>query len=1191
MKTKDKSSEKKINGEQFGANTWFVESLLNEYKENPNSLPEQWKKFFNVESTTQKDGSALMPEPFEGDELKIIAGSAARILENMNSSLSIPVATSQRSIPVKLLEENRILINNYLMKSGSKRISFTHMIAYAIVQALKKYSSLNNAYTEKEGKSHLIKRKHINLGVAIDIERKDGSRSLLVPNIKAAELLSFSMFVDIYDDLVKRSRSGQIDPSEFLGTTCSLTNPGTIGTVASVPRLMIGQGVIIATGAIQYPAEYQAMSPETISTLGISKILTITSTYDHRIIQGAESGFFLKEIHEMLLGQHNFYDEIFIDLKVPLKPINWQTDIQPQGFNKNVNVEEIEKQAKVIQLINMFRVRGHLVANIDPLGANSVFHPELDPSFHRLTLWDLDRTFVTGGYGGIKTATLREILSSLQKTYCDKIGVEYMHIQNPVEKSWLQLVMETVENRPNYKVETKKQILQKLIEAETFEHFIHNKFIGHKRFSIEGSETVIAALDYLINYAADNNINEIVLGMAHRGRLNVLANIIGKPLDSIFSEFEDIIDPDSYAGSGDVKYHLGATGSYKTTSGKNVSVSVTSNPSHLEWVNPVVQGVVRAKQTRKNDKERNVIIPVLLHGDAAFAGQGVVAETLNLSQLKGYRTGGTIHFIVNNQIGFTTTPEDARSSTYATDVAKMVQSPIFHVNGDDPEAVLWVVKIALDYRQKFNKDVVIDVLGYRRHGHNEGDEPGFTQPLLYNKIKKHASVMKLYSNKLVSEKTISEEELKSTYDEFEKKLNSALERVQKKHYDFKIDVPLAVSKEKIASIKPTHSTNLSKVELDELILRSTSIGENFIIHPKLKKFLEKRREFINENGLADWAMGENLAFASLLRDGTPIRLSGQDSVRGTFSQRHLALTDINTGEEYLPLNDMFSKQAKIEALDSLLSEAAVVGFEYGYTTADPLSLVIWEAQFGDFANGAQVIIDNFIVASYEKWKLQNNLVMLLPHGFEGQGPEHSSARLERFLILCAQDNMEVCYPTTPAQYFHLLRRHIKKAVRRPLIIMAPKSLLRLPEARSKRNEFLEGTFLELIDDVINVDIKKINRVILTSGKIYYELNKYRMENKISDTVVVRVEQFYPYEGNLFRELFQKYSKAKKVIWVQEEPKNMGAWNFLSTRLTEDLSEGQKLYYAGRNESASPAVGSFKIAEIQQQNIIKESFSK
>ena len=625
----------------------------------------------------------------------------------------------------------------------------------------------------------MVRKKDINLGIAIDIEKKDGSRSLIVPNIKNSNKLNFKEFWEAYDGLIKRARKGQIDPQEFLGTTITLTNPGTLGTLFSVPRLMSGQGAIIAVGAIQYPAEYEAMSVSTISTLGISKVMSITNTYDHRIIQGAESGLFLKSIHDLLLGMDNFYEEIFEDLSIPLKPVTWSSDYQPGGFENNFNIDEFEKQARVIQLINLYRVRGHLTSNIDPLGSKAQYHPELDPATFKFTIWDLDRTFITGGFGGLRTSTLRQILDILQKTYCEKIGAEYMHIQNPEEKAWLQHKMEPQRNSPDFNDEIKINILNKLITAETLEHFIHNKFIGHKRFSLEGSETLIPVLDYLLNEAAEDGLDDIALGMSHRGRINVLANIIGKSLESIFSEFEDITDADSIEGSGDVKYHLGAAGRYKTRYNKEISVSVPSNPSHLEWVNPVTEGITRAKQTRRFDKAGKHVMAVLIHGDAAFAGQGVVAETLNLSQLKGYRTRGTIHIIVNNQIGFTTTPEDARSSVYATDAAKMVQAPIFHVNGDDPEASLWVTKIALEYRQKFNKDVVIDMLGYRRHGHNEGDEPGFTQPLLYEKIKTHPPVTKLYSEKLTAEKILTADDIEKMREQANQKLNAALEKVKK----------------------------------------------------------------------------------------------------------------------------------------------------------------------------------------------------------------------------------------------------------------------------------------------------------------------------------------------------------------------------------------------------------------------------
>jgi len=1205
MKTKDLTDQQKEELEKFGANTWFVEYLHKQYEENPSELPEQWKKFFDKSSGKKKDNGknekatkspALVPQqnlkqpvPNSEDEIKVIAGSAAKILENMNTSLTIPVATSQRTIPVKLLEENRTLINKFLKKKDLGKVSFTHLISWAILKAIKGVSVMNNAFTIIDSKPHVINRKNVNLGLAIDMERKDGSRSLLVPNIKNADKTNFKEFWNKFDDIVDRTRKGTIDPSEFMGTTITLTNPGTLGTVGSVPRLMVGQGAIIAVGAIQYSAEYQAMSPSTISALGVSKVMTITSTYDHRIIQGAESGIFLKEIHELLLGKNDFFEEIFEALKIPMKPLSWKTDYQPGIFEGGANKEEIEKQARVLQLINYYRVRGHLIANLDPLGSKIHYHAELDPATFNLTIWDLDRTFITGGFGGTPTSTLRDILDVLQKTYCEKIGVEYMHIQNPAEKIWLQNMMEPVKNTPNFDIETKKVILQKLIMAETFEHFIHNRFIGHKRFSLEGSETLIPVLDLILNEASKYNVVEAVLGMAHRGRLNVLSNIIGKSYDSIFSEFEDIADPNSIEGSGDVKYHLGATGKYKTRNGKSIIVSVASNPSHLEWVNPVVEGIARAKQTRLG-KGQGKVMPLLIHGDAAFSGQGVVAETLNLSQLKGYRTGGTIHIIINNQIGFTTTPEDARSSVYATDVAKMIQAPIFHVNGDDPEVALWVAKLALEYKYMFKKDVVIDLFGYRRHGHNEGDEPGFTQPLLYEQIKTHPSVRNIYSEALIQNKILVKDEIDIMNKEIEDKLSEAFDKIKKKSHTFNADNPLAVTKEKVDSVKPVKDTFISEDLLRQVIEGTTRIPEGFNVHPKLKKFLDKRRDLLSSPDEVDWAFAETLAFGSLLLENTPVRLSGQDSVRGTFSQRHLALTDINSGQEHIPLNYMKKEQANVEALDSFLSEAAVLGFEYGYSTADPLALVIWEAQFGDFANGAQIIIDNFIVASYEKWNLPNSIVMLLPHGYEGQGPEHSSARLERFLILCAEDNMQVCNVSTPAQYFHLLRRQVKHAANKPLVIMTPKSLLRHAEAKSTKKEFLTGKFYEVIDDLTVNDKSKISSLIFTSGKVFYELIKYRSDNKITNTAIIRVEQFYPFNSDEIKKIIHSYSNANKVIWVQEEPKNMGAWNFLWHRLQEIILSGQKVNYAGRPESASPAVGSAKISKQQQEELIKQAFS-
>lgn len=1198
MKKNDLDKQELEEIEKFGANTWFVEYLYKQYNDNPDNVPEQWKSVFkgfkinkdgNKENViVEKDKPERINYPVEqedGVEYQVLVGSAARIIENMSSSLSVPVATSQRTIPVKLLEENRKIINDQLRSKREGKLSFTHLVAWAIVIAAQKVKAMNNGFQIINGKPTLLKREHVNLGLAIDIEKKDGSRSLIVPNIKATDEMNFRKFYETYEDLVKRSRKGQIDPSEFFGTTISLTNPGTLGTISSIPRLMVGQGAIIATGSIQYPSEYQAVSQETISTLGISKIMNITSTYDHRIIQGAESGLFLNEVQRLLLGEDNFYKNIFNDLKIIMQPLEWRNDYQPGIFNNNINTQEVEKQARVLQLINLYRVRGHLIANLNPLGAPSPYHEELDPSTYTLSMWDFDREFITGGFSGLQTATLRKILEIVQQTYCDKIGVEYMHIQNPEEKLWLQNKMEPIRNKPELSKKDKKEILEKLILAENFEHYMHTKFVGHKRFSIEGSETVIPVLDVILNEASKADIVEVVFGMAHRGRLNVLANIIGKSYEEIFNEFEDIVDKNSFQGSGDVKYHLGAAGKYKTRNNKFIDVSVASNPSHLEWVDPVVEGIVRAKQQLINDsKMHRKVMPILLHGDAAFAGQGVVAETLNLSQLSGYRTGGTIHIIINNQIGFTTLPEDARSSTYATDVAKMIQAPIFHVNGDDPEASIWIAKLAFEYRRTFKKDVVIDLFGYRRHGHNEGDEPGFTQPLLYAKIKNHPSVRTIYSDYLLKEKVLTEDEINELNEKNKNNLDIAFNKIKSQNSSLPDDSSTTKNSENVLE---KFETKINESTLKEVVKGISNVPEDFNVHPKLKKFLEKRLNLINEDEPIDWAFAESLAFGSLLTENIYVRLSGQDSVRGTFSQRHLALTDVNSGEEFVPLNHINDTQSKIEALDSFLSEAAVLGFEYGYSIADPKALVLWEAQFGDFANGAQIIIDNFIVASYEKWKTPNKVGLLLPHAYEGQGPEHSSARLERFLTLCAQNNMYICNLTTPAQYFHLLRRQAKYS-QIPFVLMTPKSLLRLPEARSHKNELLENRFFEIIDDEVS-DKNKIKRIILTSGKVYYELLKYRTQNNIEDAAIIRVEQFYPFNKDEIKVIIQQYTSREKIIWVQEEPKNMGGWYFMSQRMFPDFELNEKLYYSGRPVSASPAVGSLKKSIKEQQDLIEKAF--
>jgi 2-oxoglutarate decarboxylase len=1201
MKLEDLSTEQQEKISEFGLNTWYVLELLDEYQKDPGSVSDNWKTLFKELDLNKNDKklSAVakpssgngysraqinIPQPVGDEQPEVIRGVGAKIIDNMNASLTIPTATTFRTIPVKVLEENRRLINEYLKKKNGRKVSFTHIIGWAIIKGINTVPVMNNAYTVINGEPNIIKKPDVNLGLAVDLEKKDGSRSLIVPNIKKANLMNFGEYFDAYDEIIRKARSNKIEVSDFQGTTISLTNPGTLGTIASTPRLMLGQGAIIATGAIDYPAEYQAVTNEIITTIGISKVMNITSTYDHRIIQGAESGLFLQKLSGLLKGDDNFYEEIFEGLQIPMTPVKWFLDKNPDDLGKIDNLEEIEKQAKAIQLINMFRVRGHLLANLDPLESKAQYHPELDPSKYGFTVWDYDREFITDGLAGKRTATLREILNILYQTYCDKIGVEYKHIQDPEKKRWLEAQMEMNMNMPSFTAEEKKHILFKLSEAENFEKFIDKKYVGHKRFSLEGSETIIALLDFLLNCASDNSVHELVLGMAHRGRLNVLANIIGKSMSAIFSEFEGYLDPASAQGSGDVKYHLGATGHYKTKSEKEIIVSVASNPSHLEFVNPVVEGIVRAKQTWMEDNSRNRVIPVLIHGDAAVAGEGIVAETLNLSQLNGYRTGGTIHIIINNQIGFTTTPEEARSSQYCSDVAKMIQAPIFHVNGDDPEATLLVTKLAFDYRMKYNCDVVVDVWGYRRLGHNESDEPAFTQPLMYKKIRNHPSVKEIYENRLLKEKVVTPEVLKEIESRIYEKMSEGHEKVQK----FKTDIPLAVTEEEIEAAESHVETHVPEEKLNAIVKTITALPENFTLHPKLKKFVDSRREFISNDAGVDWAFGEALAFGSLMQDGIPVRLSGQDSARGTFSQRHIVLTDAETGQEIITMNNIAPGVSWIEPLDSLLSEAAVLGFEYGYSTADPITLVVWEAQFGDFANAGQVIIDNFISSSYAKWGLPCNIVLMLPHGQEGQGPEHSSARLERFLTLCAEDNMIVCNPTTPAQLFHLLRRQSKQHKKRPLVIMTPKSLLRLPEARSYKKDFVDQTFMEIIDDA-KADKLKTERIILTSGKVFYDLLKYREAKKIPNTAIVRLEQYYPYDSEKMRNVLMTYKNAKEVVWVQEEPANMGAWGFLSLRLKDSIGEDQRLFRLTKEESSSPAPGSLSVHIETQEELIKNSF--
>jgi multifunctional 2-oxoglutarate metabolism enzyme len=1183
---------------QLGINSWFEEELREQYHHDRSSIDESWKHLFegnggNGQNGGNKSGGngahtskPLAPairvapvalettaiEAGPGEELIPLRGAAARIAENMTASLSMPLATSQRTIPVKVVDENRRLMNHHRGLIGKGKISFTHLIGWALVKALKANPTINHAYAESNGEPLRIVRNQINLGIAIDVAGKSGARNLMVPSIKNAGSLTFSGFVSAFDDLVVRARNNKLGPADFSGTTLSLTNPGTVGTMASIPRLMMGQGAIVAVGAMDFSPDFRGVAPETQSALGISKVMTITCTYDHRIIQGAESGAFLGSLQALLDGDQNFYSEVFQSLGIPYKPIKWETD-HLRGLNSpggNLTVDAT-KQAAVLQLINSYRVRGHLMADLDPLGSKEpLYHSELDPLTYGLTIWDLDREFATGNLSPNPIATLREILDQLRSTYCGKIGCEYMNIQHTEQKKWLQDHMEPLANNWPIPRELQVRTLQELLNGEEFEHFLGNRFVGQKRFSLEGGETALPILEELLNLAAAANVHEVVVGMAHRGRLNVLANVVGKPLHEIFGEFEGNIDPHTTQGSGDVKYHLGASGVRTTASGKQITVTLASNPSHLEAVDPVVEGLVRPKQDRLGDTARARVIPLLIHGDAAFAGQGIVAEVLNFSQLDGYSTGGTIHLIINNQIGFTTLPDFSRSTPYSTDVARMVQAPIFHVNGDDPEAAMRVVQMAFDFRQQFKKDVVIDMFCYRRHGHNEGDDPAYTQPILYRKIKDQPSVAVLYSERLVRTKVLTTAEAAQLRKKAGERYSTAFDAGKPPTKP----VPVAP----VESVRP--NTTIDRALIEKVVDGITSFPSEFTVHPKLTSFNDKRREALAKNTYMDWAYAEALAFGSLVLEGTPVRLSGQDSGRGTFSQRHLAFYDYETGEKYIPLKHLSPTQARFDVFDSSLSEYGVLGFEFGYSLADPSSLVLWEAQFGDFSNGAQIMIDQFITSSESKWGVTSGLVMLLPHGYEGQGPEHSSARIERFLELAACENMRVANCTTPAQYFHILRRQMKDPVRKPLVIFTPKSLLRT--AHSTFDELSSGEFREIIEDT--VDPAPVKRIVFCSGKVYYDLLAAREKQHANHVAIVRVEQIYPFAYDQVRDAVRRYAADADLVWVQEEPRNMGPWRFVSTRFPRAIR------YIGRPENPSPATGSKKRHDQEQADLVREALS-
>jgi 2-oxoglutarate decarboxylase len=1188
------SSSSRSNKGSFGPNAWLVDDMYDRFLADPNSVADSWREFFAdyQRSTVPAVATGVTAAPTKpavaiDDEATPLRGAAARIVTNMNASLAVPTATSVRTVAARLLEINRIALNDSLARSSGAKVSFTHFIAFALLKGLAEIPSMNATFVDavdKKGTPGVRRHEHVGLGLAVDVQRPDGTRNLLVPVIRDADTMDFRTFLLAYEDLVRKVHSGNFGADDFVGATVSLTNPGTLGTVQSVPRLMLGQGAIFGVGSLNWPAGFEAADPRALAELGVGKVMTLTSTYDHRIIQGAESGLFLKYVAECLTGEHRFYDDIFQSLGIPYEPARWAKDHNPATGEGDA--ERILKQIRVQELINMYRVRGHLNAHLDPLHSDPpALHAELDLATYGLTMWDLQRTFVVDGLAGRSSATLEEILAILRDAYCRTIGIEYGHIMDPAQKRWIQERVEGI--KVTVDLDEQRRILEALNEAEVFERFLHSRYVGQKRFGLEGAESTIVSLHTILDIAADQGTREAVIGMAHRGRLNVLANIVGKSYSDIFSEFEGNLDPESVQGSGDVKYHKGSRGVFKSPSGATIDVSMASNPSHLEAVSPVVEGIVRAKQDqsiRPSDvvTEQQVgghypYLAILIHGDAAFAGQGVVAETLNMSQLSGYHIGGALHIVINNQVGFTTAPDSARSSVYPTDVAKMIQAPIFHVNGDDPEACARASRLAYDYRETFHRDVVIDIVCYRRFGHNEGDDPSYTQPEMYKIIDQMRSVRKIYTETLVRRGDISIEEAEGALNDFNARLQSVLDEVRLVPVPQLNGVPVA----EVPDDAPAPATGVQRATLLEIAAATVRAPEGFTIHPKLERQFTQRQALL-ESGQVDWALGEALAIGSLVIEGSNVRLMGQDSRRGTFSHRHAALIDYENGDQFVPLASM-GAPGFFTVRDSFLSEYAALGFEYGYSVEASNTLVAWEAQFGDFMNGAEIIIDNFLVAAEDKWGQLASVVMLLPHGYEGQGPEHSSGRIERFLSLCARNNMRVAQPSTASQYFHLLRSQVVRPHSTPLIVFTPKSMLRAVQTRSPLTEFENGSFQTVLDDHVK-DVQGVTRVVLATGKIAHEAIGRRDENDVSSVAIVRVEQLYPWPGDALDVIVARYPKVQEFVWLQEEPENMGAWPFVHLQM-HDQFRGTDVRHVARAESASPATGSGLVHNAEQADLL------
>lgn len=1232
----------------FGTNEWIVEDMREAYLADPASVTQSWREFFSENpqylagqspATPSKPLSAsvgvqipgaatasasrrpvlasedvsrsdLPPAPtaqFKSptspyaynqahseagettngvvESVDTLKGASARTAKNMEASLQIPTATSARAIPAKVLIENRLLINTHLASTRGGKVSFTHLIAWALVESLAEMPEMNVAYTlDEKGKPALHNPAHVNLGLAIDVPSANGERRLLVPSVKNADTLDLASFIDAYDALVVKARKGQLTVDDFKDTTATLTNPGMIGTLNSVPRLMPGQGLIMGVGAMTYPAAFAGASPETLARQAVGKVLTLSNTYDHRVIQGAQSGELLRLMERKLMGLDGFWNRSFKALRIPHEPVHWDQDVTYDPL------ADAGKPARVAELIHAFRQRGHLAADTDPLAYRLRRHPDLNFSSYGLSLWDLDRVFPTGGLGGKDRATLREILQMLRDAYSRYVGVEYMHIQDPAQRRWWQERMEGV--TPSIDTAERRRILTKLMQAEAFEVFLQTKYVGQKRFSLEGGESLIVLLDRLIDDAAHDGIEEAAIGMAHRGRLNVLTNIAGKSYGQVFDEFDGNYLTNGQ-GSGDVKYHLGTTGTFTGTDDVTTKVSLAANPSHLETVDGVLEGIVRAKLDRSGsgtDGSYNVL-PILVHGDAAFAGQGVVYEVLNMSQLPGYHTGGTIHVIVNNQIGFTTGNALGRSTTYPSDLAKGLQVPIFHVNGDAPESVARVARWAWEYRQEFHKDVIIDLVCYRRRGHNEGDDPSMTQPVMYNLIDRKPSTFSVYTTNLVGRGDLTEEQCEQLLDAYRDNLEHILNEARAGHLN--ADTP-AYSGPKAGETSHSQPTAVAREVIERIGDAQVSVPEGFQVHSKLMNLLRKRQSMSRQGGI-DWGFGELLAFGSLLMEGVPVHMTGEDVRRATFAQRHAVMHDQRNGSEWTPLDYLTPNQAKLSIVDSLLSEYGAMAFEYGYSVERSEGLNIWEGQFGDFANGAQTVIDEYVSSAEQKWGQHSGLVLLLPHGLEGQGPDHSSARIERYLQLCAQDNMRVVQPSTPANHFHTLRDQARREPHRPLILISPKQMLRLKVAVSPVEDFISGGMQTVIGEtdpevLAAAAANKVDRVLLCSGRIYWDLLAHRQHAEDKHTAIVRLEQLYPLDEPALLQALAPFAGAE-LVWVQDEPRNQGAWPWLALHLPDSITAGRLPRVVARPEAAAPAVGTSAAHVAQQKLLLDEAFAR